>query len=163
LRRTKELPSISSLEARLHYDKDTGELYHLSTNKPVRANSGAGYYCLCMDDQVYLVHRIVWKMVYGVDPGSYEIDHINGIRNDNRLSNLRLVTSSEQNKNRRLSKRNKSGIKGVCWESSRRKWRATVGAHPSLTLVGRFDRLDDAKEAVRLARERLYGQFANHG
>ena len=121
-----------------------------------------GYVQIYFNGRIYSAHRLAWALAHKVQPVG-EIDHINGNRADNRLCNLRLVSSQEQNRNRSLSKRNKSGVKGVCWEAARGKWRATVNPGGKVVLVGRFDNLNLAKEAVMATRKRLHGDFANHG
>jgi hypothetical protein len=156
MRQTKPMPSIEKLRALLVYEASSGMIF--DHNGALRTNeSGAGYYGVFVDGRQYLAHRIIWKMIYGSDPKG-EIDHINGDRRDNRPGNLRLCTSTENNRNRSLSCRNKSGVKGVSWEASRAKWRATVDQ----TFLGRFDSLDDAMAEVMHAREKMHGEFANH-
>src|SRR6266496_1573894 len=66
---------------------------------------------LCLDWRIYKVHRIIWKLVYGTDPGP-EIDHRNISGSDNRLSNLRKATRSQNCCNRKPGK-NRTGFLGV--------------------------------------------------
>lgn len=158
MRRTKLIP-IESLKIDWNYNPQTGELKRRDGYDGFVATTG--YRCIGHKSKIYSVHRVAWALSHNCQPAG-EVDHINGNRSDNRLCNLRLVSSSEQNMNRRLSGRNKSGVKGVCWEASRRKWRATVGCRP-LLYCARFDCLEDAEHAVKAARKRLCGKFTNHG
>ncbi len=160
-RRTKRLPDIATLRELFTYDELSGAVLRQADQYAGYVNN-IGYRQICTGGRIYSAHRVAWMLIHGEEPDG-EVDHINGNRSDNRIQNLRLVTSAEQNRNRRLGSRNKSGIKGVCWESARRKWRATVGSWPNLTLVGRFDDLHEAQVAVMAARERLHGAFTNHG
>jgi hypothetical protein len=157
-KRTRPLPPLEVLREAFTYDAEVGTLVRADGYRGYVNN--LGYRQITLKNVIYSAHRIAWTLAHGRTPDG-EIDHINGVRGDNRLRNLRLVTSAENNRNRRLSKHNRSGVKGVCWESSRRKWRATIG-RPTI-LVGRFDNLEEAKEAIIAAREKLHGEFANHG
>ena len=96
-------------------------------------------------------------------PDGLLADHINGNGLDNRRSNLRPATASQNNCNARLSSRNSSGVKGVTWHVGVRKWQAAVRLAGKTHYVGIFDSLDDAAQAVAAAREQIHGPFANHG
>lgn len=105
-----------------------------------------------------MAHRVIWKMVYGHDPD--DIDHINGIRSDNRLMNLRNVTRAENLKNLSVSTRNKSGIIGVC--QARGKWVAQIKINGKTTHVGTFATKTEAARARLIASQKA-GYHANHG
>jgi hypothetical protein len=91
-----------------------------------------------------------------------DVDHINGDRQDNRICNLRNVTRSENCMNSSISKRNKSGVLGVCWTSRERKWLAQIQHNGKNIHIGSFDVLEDAK-AARLNKEKELGFHENHG
>ena len=74
-----------------------------------------------------LAHRVVWALATGAWP-EVEIDHRNGIRDDNRLSNLREATRSQNKHNVGLSRRNTSGLRGVSWFRAGGRWRADIMA-----------------------------------
>lgn len=100
-------------------------------------------------------HKLAWAFVYGKFPNGM-IDHINGIRSDNRISNLRVVNSSENAHNQRNpSKRTKSGYLGVSWVSSRKKWQAGLGINGKYKFLGLFDDPKIAHQAY-LAGKRIY-------
>ncbi len=90
------------------------------------------------------------------------IDHINGDRGDNRISNLRVVTSTENNRNKAINKNNTSGVTGVTWSKSRRKWIAQIHIGKIGKALGGFDRVEDAIAARKNAETR-YGFHENHG
>lgn len=90
------------------------------------------------------------------------VDHINGDKLDNRRSNLRLCDES-QNAANRHAVLSKSGLKGVCWEKQTRKWRATITVHYKQISLGRYHKLDDAKQAYNKASVKYFGKFANTG
>lgn len=158
MRKTKPLPTVTALSALFDYNAETGDLIRKTTGRSAYVDAGSGYHAVCFAGKIYLGHRLVWMMAHGSDPGGDEIDHINGDRKDNRLINLRRCTSSQNNRNRRMSRRNKSGVKGIYWETARRKWFAIC----SQNFIGRFDKLEDAAAAVIEFRSREHGEFANH-
>lgn len=110
---------------------------------------------------LYLAHRVAWAMSTGEWPKD-EIDHINGIREDNRLENLRSVTPSENRRNQGRPKDNTSGVMGVGWHSQKSKWRAFITVDRRMQHLGLFDRFEMAV-AVRKEAEKLLGYHANHG
>lgn len=119
-----------------------------------------GYFHLTHEGKKYLVHRIIWEMAYGPIPKEMGIDHINGIKADNRVDNLRLATQSQNNWNRRKQKNNTSGFKGVYWEKQRSKWMALIRAFGKLRHLGYFPTPESAY-AARIEAEKLYhGEFA---
>jgi hypothetical protein len=109
----------------------------------------------------YKAHRVAWALYYGEWPEG-EIDHINGIRSDNRLINLRVVSHKDNMRNQRLSKANKSGVIGVCWASHRGKWSAQIKVNRKKLHLGLFGTIKEAA-AARKAAERKYGFHPNHG
>ena len=108
----------------------------------------------------YRAHRIIYAMHHGVDPGDMQIDHINGVGTDNRIENLRLATSQENNRNRRIAKNNTSGIRGVCWDRFKKKWKAYIMIHGRLYNLGDFDSLDSAKKTRESAELNAFGVFS---
>ena len=169
----KPLPEQSYLLQRLRYDPQTGRLLwrHYEPHggrwngrwagKPALSKiERNGYMRGDIDAVSHLAHRVIWKMMTGEDP--FEIDHINGVRSDNRWGNLRQVGSGENNKNRRFARKIQSGCVGVHWESDRKKWRATIGANGDKLKLGRYDTLEDAIRA-RYDAEKKYGYHFNHG
>lgn len=115
--------SLSNLKKFLNYDKDTGKFtWKLATNSSITIGSEAGhiqgdlpdggYIKISLFGKIYNAHHLAWMYEYGNLP-SKEIDHINQIRTDNRIINLREVSNKENMKNKSLYKNNSSGICGV--------------------------------------------------
>jgi hypothetical protein len=109
----------------------------------------------------YLAHRVLWALVYGDWPAD-DVDHINGVRNDNRISNLRAVVRQENCRNARIPRHNTSGAIGVYWAQDRRKWVAQIKVDGAVHYLGRFVEFDDALRA-RKAAEQRYNFHPNHG
>lgn len=158
---------IDLLRHLFNYDPETGVI----TRRVKMNRSGAagyvvgvpllGYLRATVLRQNYGCHRIAWALHYGEWPDMH-LDHINGIRTDNRIVNLREVTTAQNSFNSSLSKRSASGIKGVSWSVASGKWQGYVGFENTRHHVGFFDNLTDADAAVRTAREVLHGQYARH-
>lgn len=109
----------------------------------------------------YHAHRIAWLHYYGSWPND-QIDHIDGDRANNRISNLRAVSQAENNRNMKRFCTNTSGLVGVCWDESRGKWMARITVGSKYKHLGRFDDFNDAAKA-RKAAEIKYGFHENHG
>jgi len=150
------------------YDFDTGMFTRLVTtcgsakkgSVPVSKNKD-GYYQLRINYKMYTQHRLVWLYVFGVFPNG-DIDHINHIRTDNRIINLRSVNKATNNKN--LSKRsdNKSGVTGVWWHKINKRWCAEIKVDGKKKSLGCFGEIEDAAKARELAIKE-YNFHENHG
>ena len=104
-------------------------------------------------------HRVVWAIVHGVFPKGI-IDHINGVRDDNRIANLRDVSTQESAKNRGRQKNNPSGCVGVAPRDGR--WRVMIGTNGKRINLGTFSTFEDAVRARKTA-EKKFGFHPNHG
>lgn len=109
----------------------------------------------------YMAHRVIWAMSNGVWPRN-QIDHIDGVRSNNRLLNLRDVTHTENNKNRGITNRNTSGIVGVSWNIRKEKWVAYITVSGTFISLG-YHSEKHVAEAARKAAEVKYGFHENHG
>jgi len=150
------------LLASIHYNPLTG-LFTKPGAEPFAGNSdGRGYMIIPVSGYCYRAHRLAWQYMTGEWPSS-ELDHINGIKHDNRFSNLRICTHQQNNHNQGIRKTNTSGIKGVYWNKSWGKWMGQVCLNYKIHHTSGFDEIDSAASAVRELRESLHGEFANHG
>lgn len=120
-----------------------------------------GYLCSSIFGKKFQAHRVIWALHYGEWP-SLPIDHINGITTDNRISNLRSVSLSENQRNVRLGKNNTSGTCGVTPAKRANKWRAQITVNRKQIHLGTFDLLADAISA-RKSAEAEHGFHPNHG
>jgi hypothetical protein len=87
------------------------------------------------------------------------IDHIDGNSLNNNPDNLRESTDSENQQNSKISKRNTSGHKGVCWDKNSRKWRVQISALGKSYHFGLHEKLEDAIKVSIAARKKLHGDF----
>ena len=108
----------------------------------------------------YKAHRIIWVLVYGEEP--FEVDHINGVRNDNRLENLRNVSRSENSRNMKIRSDNTSGHFGVYYMKHRGTWFANYKVDGVITHLGSYNSKDEAI-AARQRAEASQGFHENHG
>lgn len=120
-----------------------------------------GYLYGSMFGKRLMAHRVVWAMVHGRWPPQ-ETDHINGIKDDNRVDNLRAVSMSENSRNSKLYSNNTSGVPGVYWCSRGKNWFARVFVNKRSTHLGMFSSKKDAI-AARKDAEKRYGYHENHG
>ncbi len=121
-----------------------------------------GYRYIKIDKVKYSAHRLAWLYVYGEFPKE-QIDHKNNVRSDNRLSNLRLATHSQNMMNQPARKNNTSGVKGVDWDKTCNKWRARCQVNGKRKSVGWFDSLEEAENFLICFRKQVHGEFENHG
>jgi len=130
--------------------------------KPALATkNGLGYQVGAIFGRNVLKHQVVFAMTRG-EWASGEIDHINGVRSDNRPENLRDVSHRENLKNARQRSDNKSGCTGVTWNTSAKKWQAQVHSIGKNIYLGLYDTFDAAVIARRKASQDM-GFHPNHG
>lgn len=163
---TNPNPMPSQQRLRELFEYRDGALYRLtSTGGEVQgAKAGYkrpdGYYSVCIDRRHYRRHRVVYAYFYG-DPGRLVIDHINGVKGDDRVENLRLATRRQNKYNVRCTVSNSSGYKGVSWSKYNSKWVAQIrlidGRKKNL---GFFVHKSDAIAAYRQAAIQIHGEFA---
>ena len=104
---TKKLPDLAYLRQNYTYDPIKGHLYHADyqlDDKPAGYKDQRGYYHIQINRKTYKLHRIVFYMFHGRDPGKKVIDHINGDKGDNRILNLRAVTHRQNLRNTKASR-----------------------------------------------------------
>lgn len=150
----------------LHYDPESGTFTRLKYGKgrncPISSTHVNGYLRVTVSGERFLAHRVAWFYVTGSWPDGF-IDHINGVRNDNRFKNLRVASRFENQSNMKRMSRNSSGVKGVSWAASHNMWLARIHSRGVNYHLGRFREFQDAVEAVRKGRLAHHGEFANHG
>lgn len=121
------------------------------------ATDAHGYTIMSLGGKRYKAHRIAWLIEHGEWPVEM-IDHINGVKGDNRMSNLRLASQAQNARNKSPHRSSKNKFKGVRWV--RGKWSARIMNDRKETHLGRFAVEDDAARAYDLAAVNLFGDFA---
>lgn len=121
-----------------------------------------GYIQIRIHGVIYRAHRLVWLYLYGRWPKD-QIDHINMIRKDNRISNLREASRTQNFMNKTKLKNNTSGFKGVFWNTQKNKWSAKIIVNKKQIHLGSFLNSEDASAAYKIAAIKYHGEFANYG
>lgn len=111
----------------------------------------------------FTAHRLAWFLTHGVWP-EHDLDHINNDREDNRLANLRPAMRFQNLQNAKIRSNNTSGYKGVSRRKDTGKWTVRIREHGGrYRSFGQFETKEAAAEVAKAEREKLHGQFANHG
>lgn len=164
----------------IHYNEDTGDLiwkerdrsYFKSDRDFKRWNTrysgklaitsinSEGYKTGFILKHPVKAHRIAWIIKHGKPP--LVIDHVNGDRSDNRIENLREVSSLENSKNRKLQKNNKSGVSGVYFCNRTKLWVSCISDNGVQKIIGYFnDKLCAVSARIKAESDLKY--HPNHG
>lgn len=158
--------TLKRLKELLEYSSDTG----LFTNKVNRGGltvgslaggiCGVGYILISIDGVQYYGHILAWFYHYGAMPQK-GIDHKDHDKVNNRISNLRESTQSQNLGNMRKKAKSETGIKGVYKTTDGKKFRAYIKHNYTPIYLGRFDTVEEAKEAYNKASQKYFGEFAH--
>ena len=173
-RRLHPLPSVEMLRERLDYDPETGALTwrartvlhhtHRGWNTrfagaEITTTQNCGYVVLRIAEVGVLAHRVAWAHFFGEWPDG-EIDHRDGDKTNNRISNLRIATRVQNMHN--VPGRAPSGYKGVQRTKNGKRWQASIGGGEGKRKhLGTFDTKEEARDAYRRAALERHGEFAN--
>ncbi len=127
--------------------------YAMPNGKTVYARRGELH---CGKSRTVFLHRVILGIL---DP-KIQTDHIDRNGLNNRRTNLRVATRSENMRNKGAQRNNKSGFKGVSWNADMRKWEAKINILGRQTRLGMFDAVEAAHAAYREAAEKFHGDFA---
>ncbi len=161
--------TVEELRERFSYDPDTGIFRHIKPSKyqgALKAGDEAGYIregkylVISINNRQYYAHRLAWLYVNGEWPPEL-LDHINQDKLDNRISNLRLASKSENCSNGSLRTNNTSGYKGVV--KFGHKWKAQITHNQEVIYLGLHDTPEKAHAAYVKKSKELRGDFHSSG
>ena len=181
----RQLPSPEVVRQLLTYEPETGSLFWKKRTPEWFADDGfhpaerqcrqwnsrhagekaftpinsRGYHTGAIFGKMLLAHRVAWVIAHGRWPEHF-LDHINGIRSDNRLSNLREATHAENSRNSGMQANNTSGFRGVRLDARYGRWQARITVNQRQKHLGYFDSAEDAAEAYASGARRYHGEFA---
>ena len=164
----KLLMSVGDIRDLIDYNPETGVLTAKvnfsgrQAGSVIGSQTWQGYYAFSLFGKKCFAHRLAWLLHYGEWP-SQPIDHINGIKTDNSIINLRLCSLSQNQFNKPTQKNNTTGVKGVYWNKRDKRYVASVQFNGKKYSAGHHKDIESAKEAVMKLREKLAGEFTNHG
>jgi len=147
----------------LSYDEETGVFTWIVRRKTARLGDVAGcikkcgYRVIGIDGQHYRAHRLVWLYVHGEWPIG-DLDHKDTVKDNNRITNLRIATLSQNSANKRAL--NKTRLKGVTFLPRCNKWQAAIGKDGKVIYLGLFHSAEAANAAYFTAANNLFGEFA---
>lgn len=152
---------LAEVKRFLSYDANAGSFTWIeSRSRTAKAGMQAGskdnhgYIKVMFQQKLYKAHRLAWFYVYGEWPAG-QIDHINGDRADNRISNLRIVSNKQNQENVGRKANNTSGYRGVSFYRKSGKYEAHIRHNGKKRHVGTFLTAEDASQAAMAARQSL--------
>lgn len=149
----------------LSYNHSTGEFYweERKSGRMMHKQAGFvnrdGYRMIKINYIRYPAHRLAWLWTVGNYP-TKELDHINLIKHDNRIMNLRLATKYQNQSNRNMNKNNKIRLKGVRKYQNSNGWSATITSNHRIIHLGTFKTPQEASKAYKQAAIKYHGEFA---
>lgn len=157
----------SELKLALSYDRETGVFTRICipgtrvdlVNKKTNClDSSTGYIRIRVDNRLYYAHRLAWLYEFGEVPSLY-VDHINGVKSDNRIQNLRLADNSQNMHNRMATKASKTGYKGVFITPSTGKYIAKIKINGKPKSLGTYETAELAFDAYKKAADEFFPEF----
>lgn len=169
---SKNTLTQEQLKTHLLYEPTTGNFIWIDYPGGKRKYKGTiagsldltnGYIHITLLGISYRAHRLAYLYMTGnFPPEGYIPEHINTDKADNSWNNLRLATALQNNYNASKSIRNTSGHKGISFDRKSKQWRVDINCNKVRYRYG-YTTLEEAIVAVRLLREELHREFANHG
>ena len=145
----------------LSYSPDSGDFRWVVTKGRSAAGRVAGsfdsygYVVIRLDRRIYKAHRLAWLYMHGKWPAD-QIDHINGDRADNRMSNLREATMAQNQQNMKVPAHNTSRYVGVTWSKREKKWLANIKVNGKVIGLGSYSRIEQAAAAYAEGKAKFH-------
>jgi hypothetical protein len=162
-KREKNKPiDIDRLRDLLDYDSTTGRFTWRISRGTAKVGDEAGgidkkgYRRIKFDNVQFLGHRLAWVIYYGEDPGELQIDHIDRNPSNNSISNLRLASHSQNQRNINIYSGNISGVIGVYFHKIKKKWVSQIKINGENIYLGTFINKQDAINARISAEDRYF-------
>jgi len=156
---------LQAFQDNFHFDPATGILTNSKTrgSKALKGKESgtlhySGYLQVCFQRKIFRAHRIGWLLYYGKWPINL-VDHINRIRTDNRIENLREATSSENLSNTEKRANNTSGYRGVDFRPDKKRFRARIFSKKKAYTIGHYKTAKEAAEAINNRIQDYHGDF----
>jgi len=141
----------------------TGDVRNDTTGRIMKQKLDNGYcrLCLCKNNKkkFHLIHRLVSIAFIPLEVGRDCVDHIDGDKTNNSLTNLRWCTRQENQRNLPINKTNTSGVKGVTFAN--KKWRAQIRIDGKKIHLGLYETIEEASRARSARAEQVFGPFMN--
>jgi hypothetical protein len=154
--------NIEELKEYFKYDKETGKLFwnkrpsnRVLLGQEVGNHNQQGYRVCRFKGKTIRVHRIVWALNKEEIPSNF-IDHINGVKDDNRMENLRLASNSQNLQNMKKAK-------GYSYHKKNKKWMAQISVNKEHKYLGSFATEQEAHVAYLKAKQELHPFYVKDG
>lgn len=161
----KPILTAARVRELFHYEPETGLFTRLIAKTGRGAAAGdvagslnrTGYIIIGVDGGLFRAHRLAWLYMTGEWPVEH-IDHIDGVRNNNRWSNLRDLGRSMNAQNQRSPHKTNqsSGLVGVSWNAKCCNWKAYITVNCERRHLGYFKTPDEAHAAYVDAKRRMH-------
>lgn len=154
--------TLEEVNSTVLYNEQTGVFtWKVTKGRAVSGNIAGsldvrGYWIIKINRKQYKAHRLAWFIVYGEFPDG-ELDHIDMVKTNNSISNLRIVTRSFNNTNKGLQKNNTTGSRGVYRYGDR--WTASISRNGKQNYLGIFNTKEAAENAYTMAFNRLFSEL----
>ncbi len=162
----EKLPfSQEQLKKLIVYDPETGAIRRrfilYGQIADITTKTTKGYIKVKIRGKNYMAHRIAYFYMTGEEPE--QVDHIDHDESNNKWSNLRAATNSQNNMNKGLQVNNSSGVRGIYWDKQKERWRAAIELNGVRINIGSFKEKDAAAAAVSEVMEICYKEFNYKG
>ena len=156
--RLLEVFDIDIITGIIQWAKPHSKARHIKIGDLAGCIHNKGYWWIRIDGKRFLAHHIIWFIAKGYWPKN-QIDHIDGKKLNNAITNLREVTNQQNSWNSYKRKNNVSGYKGVSWHNYSKKWQVSIFVENKKIYIGVFESKNDAARAYNEAAIKYHGEY----